>query len=219
VWKRSVFKVQRGLFIVFEGIDGCGKTTQVKMLAERFNKLGQDVVVTREPGGTRIGGQIRKLLLHPANGEITHRAEALLYAADRAQHVGEKILPALHAGKTVICDRFTDSTLAYQGGGRGVDRDFLGCLNELAAPKVSPNLVFVLDMPPEVAMKRLAGKKSAVDRLEAEDLQFYNRVRETYLVLARHSPARCKVINAQMTVEEVHRQVCNYLGGLSVEQL
>lgn len=206
--------MRRGLFIVFEGIDGCGKTTQVNMLAERLEKLGRNVVVTREPGGTRIGEKIRELLLDPANGEINSRTEALLYAADRAQHVGETILPALKGGKIVICDRFTDSTLAYQGGGRGMDRNFLSQLNDLATTGLHPDLVIILDVPPEVGMGRLKNKRLAADRLESENLQFYRRVREMYLALAQCPSGRYRVINGQTQPGEVHRQVWQQVGGL-----
>jgi len=205
--------LQRGMFIVFEGIDGSGKTTQVKLLAERLSKEGREVVVTREPGGTRIGGQIRELLLNPANREITYRAEAMLYAADRAQHVGEKILPALKAGRIVICDRFTGSTLAYQGGGRGIDREFLNRLNQLAVSGVHPDMVFLLDVPPRVGLERLADNGTSMDRLESEGILFYNRVRETYLALAANSGSLYRVLDGRMPPEDVHRAVWSQLGG------
>ncbi len=205
--------MQRGMFIVFEGIDGSGKTTQVKLLAERLSKEGREVVVTREPGGTRIGGQIRELLLNPANREITYRAEAMLYAADRAQHVGEKILPALKAGRIVICDRFTGSTLAYQGGGRGIDREFLNRLNQLAVSGVHPDMVFLLDVPPRVGLERLADNGTSMDRLESEGILFYNRVRETYLALAANSGSLYRVLDGRMPPEDVHRAVWSQLGG------
>jgi dTMP kinase len=201
------------MFIVFEGIDGSGKTTQVKLLAERLSKEGREVVVTREPGGTRIGGQIRELLLNPANREITYRAEAMLYAADRAQHVGEKILPALKAGRIVICDRFTGSTLAYQGGGRGIDREFLNRLNQLAVSGVHPDMVFLLDVPPRVGLERLADNGTSMDRLESEGILFYNRVRETYLALAANSGSLYRVLDGRMPPEDVHRAVWSQLGG------
>lgn len=201
------FNLQRGLFIVMEGIDGCGKTTQVRMLAERLNKMGKDVVVTREPGGTRIGEKIRDLLLSPENREITPRAETFLYAADRAQHVGGVILPALQKGKIVICDRFTDSTLAYQGGGRGIDIKLLSKINELATSGLYPDLVFILDVPPEIGMARLKDKAPVTDRLESENLSFYRRVRETYLVLAQSFSNCYRVIDGRLRPEEVHRQV------------
>lgn len=198
-----------------EGIDGSGKTSQVKLLAQRLADRGAGVAVTREPGGTRVGGEIRKLLLNPAYREITARTELLLYAADRAQHMEEIILPALQAGKIVISDRFIDSTLAYQGGGRGMDLDFLKRLNVMAAGDVRPDLVIILDMPPATALGRIKGGRQAVtDRLEREDLQFYHRVRESYLALARQSPERYRVVAGEGALEEIQREVWAYVGKL-----
>lgn len=197
--------MERGLFIAFEGIDGSGKSTQVKMLANILDKDGKDVMITREPGGTRIGAQLRKLLLDAENKEMVFRAEALLYAADRAQHVEEKILPALQKGKIVICDRYTDSTIAYQGGGRGMDGEILVSLNEIATAGLYADLVLILDVSPEIGLRRVKAN-DIVDRLESENLKFYQRVRKTYLELAAYN-GRYRVINANLSPEDVHMQV------------
>ncbi len=199
-----------GKFIVFEGIDGSGKTTQMKLLALSLERCGVPVLCTREPGGTGIGGRLRALLLDPACRDITPRTEAFLYAADRAQHVTEKILPALSRGDTVLCDRFIYSTLAYQGGGRGLDMEFLTRLNELAVRGLEPDAVILLDLPVEESMRRVAGDRPP-DRLEAEKNDFFRRVRRGYLEQAAGQPRLFKVIRAGAAVEEVHRSVLESL--------
>jgi len=195
-----------GKFIVFEGIDGSGKTTQIKLLAQLLEKRGRPVLCTREPGGTDIGKRLRAMLLDPACRDMTRRTEAFLYAADRAQHVTEKILPALRRGDTVLCDRFIYSTLAYQGGGRGLGGDFLARLNELATAGLEPDAVILLDLPVEDSISRVLGDRSP-DRLEAEKSDFFRQVRRGYLEQAAQWPRLFKVVLAGAEVEEVHRSV------------
>ncbi|ACV61063.1 thymidylate kinase [Desulfofarcimen acetoxidans DSM 771] len=186
----------RGVFIVFEGIDGSGKTTQINILYKNLlqhNRIknqpagSEYVLLTREPGGTATSELIRNILLNPANDKLCARTEALLYAAARAQHVEERIRPALSSGKIVICDRFIDSSLAYQGYGRGQDLSFLHNLNQLAAGGLKPDLTILLDLPVGAALKRLNNRQVSgieKDRLESEAVSFYERVREGYLKIA-----------------------------------
>ena len=197
-----------GKFITFEGPDGAGKTTQVRRLAAYLQSRGYQVLTTREPGGTEIAEKIRAILLDPQNQKITHRTEALLYAASRAQHVEELIMPALAAGKIVICDRYTDSTIAYQGYGRHQDLDFLHQLNEMAAQGLQPDLTILLDLPPEIGMERIHDQRcGAADRLEQQSLVFHRQVREGFLSLAARYPHRIKVIPADQTADGVFDQM------------
>jgi len=193
----------RGLFIVFEGIDGAGKSTQVKMLAAALSRRGCGVEVCRDPGGTKLGEQIREILLNSAE-KIAPPAEALLYTASRAQLAAEVILPALRQGKIVVGDRFSDSTLAYQGFGRGLPVDLLRRVNKLADGELAPDLTVLLDLPPEMITGRLAGR---ADRLEKEAAAFFERVREGYLALAGEKPERCLILDARRPAEEIQQQV------------
>lgn len=195
-----------GKFIVFEGIDGAGKTTQMKMLAGVLEERGVPVLLTREPGGTAIGSRLRELLLDPACRGLTRRTEAFLYAADRAQHVTEIIQPALHLGYTVLCDRFLYSTLAYQGGGRGLDTGFLTRLNELATGGLEPDAVVLLDLPAGEGIRRVLGDRPP-DRLEGEKIEFFRQVRQGYLEQAARRPGLFHVVQAGEPVDEVHRLV------------
>lgn len=209
----------RGKFITLEGPDGAGKSTQVKLLAQYFSSRGLTAVVTREPGGTPVAEKIREILLNPENQEITNRTEVLLYAAARAQHVEELIEPALTAGKMVICDRFIDSTLAYQGYGRGWDLDFLQKVNQIATGGWEPDLTILLDLPSEVGIGRIhSNRKGGGDRLEQQDFDFHRRVRQGYLELAEKFPQRIKVVPAQESVDVVWqmvRRLADRLLGLS----
>jgi len=198
-----------GTLVVFEGIDGSGKTTQLQLLSRHLVKGGHRVLCTREPGGTRIGELVRQLLLDPANGELEPRTEAFLYAAARAQHVAEKIKPALAAGQVVLCDRFYHSTLAYQGWGRGIDRGLLTGLNNLATGGLQPDLVILLDLPPEDGLVRLNNQGRMPDRLEAENRAFFQRVREGFLALAREEYLRFRVYNARQPVDTINGTVCS----------
>ena len=190
-----------GRFITFEGIEGCGKTTQIALIEQYFRGRGQEVVLTREPGGTPIAEKIRDLLLDPANDAMAPTAELLLYAAARAQHLEERILPALHRGAVVLCDRFADSTTAYQGGGRGFYPTMLRNLHEISTHGCWPDLTFVLDLPVAVGAERRAG--SALDRIEREAAEFHERVRNAFLDIAREEPHRVVVVDAAQPVEAV----------------
>jgi len=196
-----------GIFITFEGADGCGKTTQLMLLAEFLQKQGKEVVVTREPGARGLGEKLREILLN-YEGEVSNRCESFLFLADRAQHIDMIVKPALEAGKYVLCDRHTDSTVAYQGYGRGLDIAQIKMLNEIAVNGTKPDLTFVFDVDVETAEKRLGSKK---DRLESAGREFHNRVRKGYLKLAKQEPERVKVINAAQSIEAVHKEVISVI--------
>ncbi|OQX63209.1 MAG: dTMP kinase [Desulfococcus sp. 4484_241] len=197
------------MFITLEGIEGAGKTTQLGYLVEFLERKGHKCVVTREPGGTRIGGAIRKLLLDPANSDLVPEAELLLYAADRAQHVRQVITPALSAGKTVVCDRFYDATEAYQGIARGLDMDLIRMLNRVASGGLVPDITILLDISPEAGLKRAwerisrNGQDADDCRFENEAITFHTRVRQGYLDIAEREPGRFIVVNADGTKLEV----------------
>ncbi len=200
------------LFISFEGIEGSGKTTQIQLLANQLESLGYDVLITREPGGCPIADQIRHILLHPDNDRLVPDAELLLYAAARAQHVAEVISPALEQGKIVLCDRYCDATLAYQGYARGLDLQLVHQLNDLAAGTCRPHLTLLLDMHPDQGLHRAQSRNAATSgpaegRFEQESLKFHSKVREGYLVLAQQEPLRIKVIDATGTHEQVATRI------------
>lgn len=212
-------------FITFEGIEGSGKTTQIARVAEFLRCQGYDVVTTREPGGCPIADAIREILLNPANDALENRAELLLYAAARAQHVAEVIQPALKQGKIVLCDRYTDATLAYQGYGRGLDLVLIEELNALASVDCRPHLTLLLDMPHKAGLQRALDRNSVQNmteegRFEQESLDFHQRVREGYLSLAQKDPQRMRVIDATGTPAEVSARLMaclqNYLGSGTV---
>ena len=191
--------MKKGCFITFEGADGCGKTTQSKLVQEYLEKSGYEVIWTREPGAKGLGQKIRELLLH-YDGDVAPMCEAFLFLADRAQHIEHLIKPAVNAGKIVICDRHTDSTIAYQGYGRGEDIQQLKYLNNLATGDIKPDLTFVFDVSTEVAQKRVGSEK---DRMESAGLEFHKKVRQGYLEIARHEPERIKVIDANNDIDKV----------------
>ncbi|HHW39716.1 MAG TPA: dTMP kinase [Syntrophomonadaceae bacterium] len=203
---------QPGKLITFEGPDGAGKTTQVNLTAAALREEGYDVLVTREPGGTRLSEAIRGILLDPAFKEMTPFAEALLYAASRAQLVGEVVLPALGSGRVVLCDRFVDSSLAYQGYGRGLDLEMLRRINAPALRGIGAFLTILLDLEPGEGLRR-AAKPEKMDRLEQEDLSFHRRVRDGYLALANQNPERIKVVRAEGDPAGVQAGVMAYVSG------
>ncbi len=185
-----------GRFITFEGIEGGGKTTQLRRLADRLAAAGHPVITTREPGGDPLAEAIRGLLLDPAHAPVAPAAELLLYAAARAQHVARVIRPALMSGGIVLCDRYADSTEAYQGGGRGVDGKTLRLLRAIATDGVEPDLTLLLDLDPEEGLARAGSRGGAPDRIEGESIGFHRRVREAFLEIARREPHRCRVVDA-----------------------
>ncbi len=200
--------MSQGLFMTFEGMEGCGKTTQAKRLARRLQGMGVPVIVTLEPGGTRIGKKIRRVLLDARNKALTPLAELMLYAGDRAQHVEEIIQPALRAGKCVICDRFSDATVVYQGMARGQDMKLIRLLNNIVTEGIRPHLTFLLDCPVEVGLRRALGRNmKGQDRFEKEALSFHRRVRNGYLDLARKEPKRFVVIDGMLHRDDVEREI------------
>lgn len=200
--------MRKGLFITFEGPDGSGKTTQIKSLASFLVDRGYDAVLTREPGGTPISEKIRDLLLDRNHQEMDNRTEALLYAASRAQHVAEVIQPALLASKTVICDRFVDSSIVYQGFGRNLG-DAVRVINEFATGGITPDVTFFLKVDPKVGMERIATK--AQDRLELETITYHQAVFKAYEELECRYPERIIGIDAGKTIEEISEEIQRYI--------
>jgi len=195
--------VKKGLFITFEGADGCGKTTQLNLLAQLLKEKGQEVIITREPGAKGLGEKVREILLN-YDGEVSSNCEAFLFLADRAQHIDLIVKPAIAEGKIVLCDRHTDSTLAYQGYGRGVDLAQLKMLNGLATSGFVPDLTFVFDIDVETSMARVGKNK---DRMESAGVEFHEKVRKGYLEIAKQEPSRVKVINSKDSIENIFEQV------------
>jgi dTMP kinase len=195
------------MFITFEGPEGSGKTTQIRLLVEWLRKQGYDVVLTREPGGTDIGNQIRAVLHDPHNTAIDAGAEILLYSADRAQHVAQRIRPALAAGKIVISDRYADSTLAYQGYGRRLDMESLRAITAFATGGLTPDLTLYLDITSEEGLQRKQEGGDEWNRLDAEAPEFHERVRAGYLALVTQEPHRWAVIDGDRSVEEVQAEI------------
>ena len=209
----------RGLFITVEGIDGCGKSTQARLIAAALEAAGHDVLRLREPGGVKISEQIRAILLDPANAEMGDVCELLLYEAARAQLVHQVIRPALAAGKTVVCDRFYDSTTAYQAFADGLDRNMVSQANELAVDGCRPDLTLVFDLPVEDALRRRSGRE-AEDRLELKGLEFQERVAAGFRAVAADEPGRVKLIDAGESIAEVFSGVAAELrsAGLSMSE-
>jgi dTMP kinase len=197
------------MFITLEGIEGSGKTTQIRRLVEFLEDKGVDCVTTRQPGGTQIGENIRSILLDPANSALEPLAELLLYMADRAQHINELIRPALKNGKTVVCDRYFDATMVYQGFARGLSIELIGKLHQLLFDDLKPDVTLLLDLSPQVGLERAwqqlnNGQRSGDEsRFEAEAVAFHEKVRAGYLELARFEPERFRIIDAAQTQNEV----------------
>lgn len=199
------------MFVTFEGPEGSGKTTLIGKLAESLRAQGHDVVVTREPGAGAFGSEIRRLLLE--SGDLPPASELFLFLADRACHVAQIVRPALERGAIVLCDRYTDSTLAYQGYGRGFDRELLRRLNAMATQELVPTVTFLLDLPPAVGLARLTRK----DRLDAEALDFHERVRAGFLTEADRAPHRFVIVDATRSAEDVFDEVASRLSRLGSE--
>lgn len=199
-----------GLLITFEGIEGSGKSTQIASLYKRLESLKLPVTVTRQPGGTTIGESIRKLLLNPKYAMMDSHTEALLYAADRAQHIAEVIQPHLEADRICLCDRFSDSTTAYQGAGRAIDESDILWLHKFALQGCRPDLTLLLDLPEKDGLAR-AAKAGRPDRIESETLDFHQRVRESFLAIAKHDPHRVKIVDALQPIETVEAAIWTHV--------
>ncbi|MFG6120988.1 MULTISPECIES: dTMP kinase [Thalassobacillus] len=201
-----------GLFITFEGGEGAGKTSVLKTVAEELNNKGYDVLATREPGGIEIAEKIRHIILDPAHTAMDGRTEALLYAAARRQHLVEKVLPALKEGKVVLCDRFVDSSLAYQGYARGLGMDEVFQINQFAIENRMPDITLFFDIKPEDGLKRIAANKGREqNRLDMEKLDFHHQVYEAYQKLIKKFPERIHVIDASQSLEGVQKEVLREL--------
>ncbi|MCE2400649.1 dTMP kinase [Candidatus Poribacteria bacterium] len=192
----------KGFFITLEGVEGAGKTTQVQRLADA---LGGTVLITREPGGTPVSEQIRDIFLTASNMSAT--TELMLIAAARAQHVTERILPALNAGQIVICDRFSDATIAYQGYRKGIDLKLIEQVNRIATGGLTPHVTFLLDLPPDIGLQRKRDSDEPLTRLEHETLASHEKVREGYLAVAEAEPQRVKLIDAQLDTDTIHNLI------------
>ena len=204
-------------FITFEGIEGSGKSTQIKLVAEYLSVRKVPVVVTQEPAGTDIGRKIADILFHRDHGHLCAEAEMFLFCAARAQHVREVILPALEARKVVLCDRFSDATFAYQGAGRGLDPEFIKLANDYSAVHLMPGLTLLFDLPVEEGLRRATARNdrlkdpSAIDRFEREKIDFHHRIRESYLHLAKNDPGRFRLIDAARDVDAIQKDVRRHI--------
>ena len=202
--------MKKGLFITLEGIEGAGKSTAVDFIEDFLTKEGHDVIKTREPGGTVIGEQIREILLKNENYTLTYDTELLLIFSARAQHIQEVILPALSSGKIILCDRFTDASYAYQGGGRGIDASRINLLEKWVQGDLRPNLTLLFDLDVSIGMQRTK-KRSDADRFEREEINFFEKIRNTYLERAKNEPQRFRIINSASSLESVKEQIITIL--------
>lgn len=202
----------KGYFITFEGGEGAGKTSILHSLNEKIYKMGYDVLATREPGGIEIAEQIRKIILDPENTAMEERTEALLFAAARRQHLVQKVLPALEAGKVVLCDRFIDSSLAYQGHAQGLGINEVFTINQFAIKNCMPDVTLFFDISPKKGLERIAANKDRErNRLDMEKIHFHEQVYEGYQMLANRFPDRIHSINADQTIEQVEKDALNYI--------
>ena len=202
--------MKKGLFITLEGIEGAGKSTVVDFIEDFLTNEGHDVIKTREPGGTAIGEQIREILLKNENHTLTYDAELLLVFSARAQHIQEVILPALSSGKIILCDRFTDASYAYQGGGRGIDASRINLLEKWVQGDLRPNLTLLFDLDVSIGMQRTK-KRSDADRFEREEINFFEKIRNTYLERAKNEPQRFRIINSASSLKSVKEQIITIL--------
>lgn len=207
---------RRGLFITLEGIDGTGKTTQLRLLRDWLRRQGYRPLITREPGGTAVGEQIRRVLLSSRNGNLEALSELLLMYAARRQHLQEVVLPALALGEIVLSDRFSDASFAYQGYGRKLGEKPVQLLDRLVCGGIKPDVTLLLDLPARTALGRASkrDRRSALRRFEAQGVKFQERVRKGYLEIAKQCPGRIKLIRADAPVRDVHRQICIFVGEL-----
>lgn len=195
---------ERGVFVCFEGGEGSGKSTQSRLLRDALTATGYTVVLTFEPGDTAVGKEVRRIVLDPATGSLAHKTEALLYAADKAEHVETLVLPALDRGEVVITDRYVDSTLAYQGAGRSLDVLEVEQVARWATGDLRPHLTVVLDLEPAAGLGRFEGR----DRIEGESLEFHQRVREAFVAMAKDDPDHYLVLDARAPIQEIHDRIC-----------
>ena len=208
-------------FITFEGIEGSGKSTQIKLVAEYLQNQGVELIVTQEPSGTDIGRQIAGILFHRRHNHLCAEAEMFLFCAARAQHVRDVILPALRQGTLVLCDRFSDATYAYQGFGRGLDQKFIGTVNDYSAMQLKPDMTLLFDLPVETGLERATARNNrladpaATDRFERETLDFHRRIRDGYLTILKNEPERFRLIDATRKIpviqEEVRRHISSFI--------
>lgn len=205
--------MNNGFFITLEGIEGVGKSTQALFIKEVLEKNGHQTLLTREPGGTGTGEAVREILLHSSSRQICDLAELLLIFSARAQHLEEVIIPAMTAGKVVVCDRFTDATYAYQGGGREMERQQIQVLEALVQKGVRPDLTLLFDAPVVVGLAR-ANHRSEADRFESETVDFFERVRQEYLLLAQAEPERIHVVNADRPLEPIQKDLTEILAAM-----
>ncbi len=199
--------MKKGLFITFEGIDGCGKTTQIELLKEELEKKGYTVLLTREPGAKGLGEKFREILLN-YDGEVSSNCESFLFLADRAQHIDTIIKPAINNGTIVLCDRHTDSTVAYQGYGRELDLEQIYQLNKIATNGIVPDITFILDIDIETSLQRIGKGR---DRMENAGSEFFERVRNGYIEISKQEPERVKLLNGKSPIEEIQNTISNYV--------
>lgn len=199
--------MKKGLFITFEGIDGCGKTTQIELLKEKLEKKGYNVLLTREPGAKGLGEKFREILLN-YDGEVSSNCESFLFLADRAQHIDTIIKPAINNGTIVLCDRHTDSTVAYQGYGRELDLEQIYQLNKIATNGIVPDITFILDIDIETSLQRIGKGR---DRMENSGRDFFERVRNGYIEISKQEPERVKLLNGNSPIEEIQNTISNYV--------
>lgn len=208
----------KGLFITFEGIEGCGKSTQIDMLNVYLKEMGRSTLLTREPGGTDIGERIRAILMDASHANMSPVTELLLYGASRNQHIFEKIGPAIALGKIVLSDRYADATTAYQGAARCIDDKTIEALHEIATGGLKPDVTFLLDCPAEVGLSRAISRNQRdpemqdMDRFEREKMDFHMRVRDGYLAIAKREPERVVIIDATLGIEEMHKDIVTKIG-------
>ena len=203
--------MKKGLFITFEGIDGCGKTTQIELLKDYFEQKGYTVLLTREPGAKGLGEKFREILLN-YDGEVSSNCESFLFLADRAQHIDTIIKPAIEKGYIVLCDRHTDSTVAYQGYGRMLDLKQIHDLNKIATNGIKPDRTFILDIDVETSFERIGKSR---DRMENAGIEFFKRVRNGYLEISRQEPERVKLLYGKDTISNIHKQIIDCIEQLN----